>query len=107
MNTTRLLIYGLLLCAGTFITGCATLSTSDMDATWKMVAKDYTTCHRPAIKIVPGPVTATIAGKRVEVVGFYNATMNMVVLDQDKGTYDFVLEHEYRHACGDRLGEKW
>lgn len=88
-----------------FASGCATLSQQRIDTVWDSVNTQYGGNNtRPDVVIIDARLAELVKGRRGTVYGLYFIKANVILLDKQFADED-VLEHEFRHACGDNLGE--
>lgn len=74
----------------------------DEDLTWELVREHYPNCQNTKPNIVHVKEVKTFDGTKTK--GLYLPKLNMILLSKEADLD--VLIHEYRHACGDSLGEK-
>ena len=91
--TCLLMIFIFLLCA------CVEV---DEDLAWDLVREHYPGCQKKKPNVVHVEKVKMVDG--TETKGLYLPTLNMILLSEDADID--VLVHEYRHACGDSLGEQ-
>jgi hypothetical protein len=80
----------------TVLHGCAPYTQAEITRFWNEVAQEYPGCHK-----MPRIITVDDGS----VGGFYYIEGHTVVID--KYASAVVWKHEFRHACGDRLGENF
>jgi hypothetical protein len=74
----------------------------DEDFVFERVRNYYPDCQKKKPDVVHVKKVTTVDG--TETKGLYLPKLNMILLSEDADID--VLVHEYRHACGDLLGEK-
>jgi hypothetical protein len=92
------LITSLLICVFLF---CACQEV-DEDLAFELVRRYYPDCQKTKPNVVHVEKVKMVNG--TETKGLYLPKLNMILLSEDADLD--VLVHEYRHACGDLLGEK-
>jgi hypothetical protein len=74
----------------------------DEDLVFELVRRHYPNCQKIRPNVVHVKKVRMVDG--TETKGLYLPNLNMILLAEDADLD--VLVHEYRHACGDLLGEK-
>jgi len=101
------LLFSLVLMFLVALSGCATVSADRVDRIWAQVRSEYPDCNaeKPKVIWVDEPIYLFWNGEKVWCYGVYMKETNTVLLEKDwagEGT----VRHEFRHACGDSLGQK-
>jgi hypothetical protein len=95
---TYFLMACLLICIFIF-QGCQEV---DEDLVFELVRQHYPECRKIKPAVVHVKKVKMVNG--TETKGLFLPALNMILLAEDADLD--VLVHEYRHACGDLLGEK-
>ena len=74
----------------------------DEDLVFELVRRHYPDCQKTKPNVVHVKEVKMVDGRKIK--GLYLPHLNMILLSEDADLD--VLVHEYRHACGDSLGEK-
>jgi hypothetical protein len=74
----------------------------DEDLVFELVRRHYPGCQKTKPNVVHVREVKMVDGRKTK--GLYLPNLNMILLSEDADLD--VLVHEYRHACGDLLGEK-
>ena len=85
------------------LSGCA-MTPGRMDALWASTAAEYNyTGPQPRVYVIEG---LNWYGKPLH--GLFYKDRNVILINPDDISWldTEALEHEYRHVCGDTLGEK-
>jgi len=86
--------------------GCATVSTDRVTELWDQVRSQYKNCptEMPTVVWVKEPIYVNRDGVDYWCYGAYNKDHNTVLL-KEYWAGERTVMHEFRHACGDDLGE--
>jgi len=89
------------------IAGCASIDRGRVDTLWDEVKAEYPGVERQMPKVVwtNDDIVYIKDGEKVWCYGAYISATNTVYL-RDEWAGEKTIIHEFRHACGDRLGEK-
>jgi len=74
----------------------------DEDLVFELVRRHYPDCQKKKPNVVHVEKVKMVDG--TETKGLYLPKLDMILLSEDADLD--VLVHEYRHACGDLLGER-
>jgi hypothetical protein len=74
----------------------------DEDFVFELVKKHYPDCQKRKPKVIHVKKVKMVDGTNTR--GLYLLELDMILLSEDADLT--VLVHEYRHACGDLLGEE-
>ncbi len=77
--------------------GCARDFQTEAVYTWKIMQERIPECRDKTMPVI-------VFDENLKTMGIYNKDLNLIVL---KYAYVDVLEHEFRHACGDMMGENY